>query len=56
MKCECATLVENIDEVNPAYSERNLAQCHFVHHKSQMDWPNILMFNRPPPPNIFSPK
>jgi hypothetical protein len=26
---------------NPKYSERNLSQRHYVHHKSHMDWPGI---------------
>jgi hypothetical protein len=25
----------------PKYSGKNLSQCHFVHHKPQMDWPGI---------------
>jgi hypothetical protein len=25
------------------YLEKNLSQCHFVHNKSQMDWPGIVL-------------
>jgi hypothetical protein len=30
-----------IDRVKPKYSGENLSQCHFVHHKSHMDWAGI---------------
>jgi hypothetical protein len=31
----------DIDRGKPKYSGKNLSQCHFVHHKSHMDWPEI---------------
>jgi hypothetical protein len=30
-----------IDRGKPKYSEKNLSQCHLVHHKSHMDRPGI---------------
>ena len=30
-----------IDRVKPKYSEKNLSQCHFVHHKSHTHRPGI---------------
>jgi hypothetical protein len=32
---------ENIDKRKPKYSEKNLSQWHFVHHKSHTDWSRI---------------
>jgi hypothetical protein len=30
-----------VDRGKPKYSGKNLSQCHFIHHKSHMDWPGI---------------
>jgi hypothetical protein len=30
-----------IDRGKPKYSQKNLSQYHFVHHKSNVDWPGI---------------
>jgi hypothetical protein len=38
------------DRGKPKYSETNLSQCHFVHHKSHRDWPGSepsLLCERP---------
>jgi hypothetical protein len=29
------------DRETPKYSEKHLSKCHFVQHKSYMDWPGI---------------
>jgi len=43
---EYGALVEYSDRRKPKYSDRNLSQCHPVHHKSHLDWSGIE--HRPP--------
>jgi hypothetical protein len=33
--------MNDADDREPKILEKNLAQCHFVHHKAHMDWPGI---------------
>ena len=42
----CGALVKWYWQGKQKYCEKNLSQCHFIHHKSYMDWPGIE--NRPP--------
>jgi len=30
--------------IKPYYSENNLSQCNFLHHKSTTDWPGIELW------------
>jgi hypothetical protein len=32
---------KDTDRIKPKYYEKNLCQCHIVHHKSHMDWTEI---------------
>jgi hypothetical protein len=41
MKCAYQRGWNDPDEVKPNYSQINLFQCYFVHHKSYMEYPDI---------------
>jgi hypothetical protein len=39
---KCGALEYDNDRVKQKYWEKNLSQCHIVHHKSHVDWPRIV--------------
>ena len=41
MKISKENRLNDIDRVKPKYFEETLSQCHFVHHKSLLDWSGI---------------